>query len=923
MIKTSTNPPYNTIDSYKFIERLKNRDEELLQEFEEKGTTKEESFKMFEGRKSLIAIESNENMELRPESIVAHFRPVLLIRDNKIVPEFIGDEVKTWMKRIMEQSAILNTVIPAVGRIEINNNPSYNWVGTGWLVDKDIIVTNRHVATIFTQTRGGFGFKIGFPTGRQTAHLDFLEEDQRSNSLNFEVDSVLWMAENDNNQPDVAFLRLKTPLNGPILPKPIELEESVEEGQVVVTIGYPARDPDFPNLELELQVFNNIFDKKRLAPGEIIKISDVELQHDCSTLGGNSGSAIINLATGKAVGLHFAGIFMKANYAVPASKISELLKKLKAGELSGMKIPSNEIIPVAQPDFVKLQNLTQNDTPGTFSMELNIPLKITIEVGGMNLGTIQSSNIKNLTPIGSTNVSEQALNAARQSLKDWPDIHTIRLGYRFRRGWITDEEVIVVEVLEKKDLLELRKNNTPVIPSEFLGVGVDVRSIDVLDQLQNLNVNINAESVPRSGNYIEPKNLKLEPINENMTAIFHVSPDSGFPNLKKFIARIKKNLTATMYEWDINHISNAIAEAITNVDGNLKMVTQKTGTQEAVEDMKQRLKNRFQHQWASVGTTKLIPKAYHIKVATRDREEFWLSSGNWKDSNQADINPADENSKSKTPLNKHNREWHAIIENKKLASLFEDYINFDFEEAKRVPLEEKAIAEPVFLIIKENALSNNFVPKYFNPLIIKDRKLNIQPLLTPDRDDRGRRMFMVFATSIIQNAKSSISIENQSFTLLEDNNEAFERFFNVLKIKQDEGLVIKIIFRNLEEFHNSNKKVLEELKKIGLDTNTIKVQNKCHTKAIIVDPEDENNAAVLFGSHNLTNSGALFNRDASLLVRDSEVARYFKEIFEFDWNNLAKHDIGDIPTTVNIALHNEAPSVGHYKISLEELLANI
>ena len=46
---------------------------------------------------------------------------------------------------------------------------------------------------------------------------------------------------------------------------------------------------------------------------------------------------------------------------------------------------------------------------------------------------------------------------------------------------------------------------------------------------------------------------------------------------------------------------------------------------------------------------------------------------------------------------------------------------------------------------------------------------------------------------------------------------------------------------------------------------------RCHTKAIIVDPPDAahpDSGEVLFGSHNLTNTGALFNRDASLLVRD-------------------------------------------------------
>jgi hypothetical protein len=34
------------------------------------------------------------------------------------------------------------------------NNPDYSWVGTAWLVDKDIAVTNRHVASVFAVQKG-------------------------------------------------------------------------------------------------------------------------------------------------------------------------------------------------------------------------------------------------------------------------------------------------------------------------------------------------------------------------------------------------------------------------------------------------------------------------------------------------------------------------------------------------------------------------------------------------------------------------------------------------------------------------------------------------------------------------------------------------------------------------------------------------
>jgi hypothetical protein len=130
--------------------------------------------------------------------MLAHLRPVLTIRDNKIVAEFSGPDMEVWKSRLMEKQLLLNSVIPSVGRVEVNNNAVYKWVETGWLIDNDIIVINRHVASIFCKNKEGFAFKIRFPDGFQSAKLDFLEEDQRTTSMEFDIDTIIWIAENDS-----------------------------------------------------------------------------------------------------------------------------------------------------------------------------------------------------------------------------------------------------------------------------------------------------------------------------------------------------------------------------------------------------------------------------------------------------------------------------------------------------------------------------------------------------------------------------------------------------------------------------------------------------------------------------------------------------------------------------------------------------
>lgn len=851
-------------------------------------------------------------------------RPVLVIRDNQTTMQFLGPDSEVWRSRLNDAKPILDRVIPAIGRVEVTNHPDFNWVGTGWLVADDIIVTNRHVAQLFAR-RGmnGFTFRPGINGGPMTSRVDFLEEDQRTNSLEYAVSSVLFIA--SLQEPDVAFMRLTRPQTSRPLPPPIQLADVITGDEFIATIGYPARDSRVPDQDLVLRIFGDVYDKKRLAPGTIISVTADELQHDCSTLGGNSGSPAIDLSTGRAVGLHFSGLFMQANFAVPAPRVRELLTRVQRGETiasvngngtnghNGHKAPSISTGPVVSAGT------------NTFTMQLNVPIEVTVKVGAATAGP--SSQIAATAPPLNGDQFESALKAAREAFAGDPDVTEIRLGYRFKRGWITDERVVVIETRNKLTASELAAAGKQPLPAQIFGVGVDVRTAALRDQLESLGVDMSfLEAPPRPGRYREPTNVTLDRVNERMQVVFHVSPDSGFPNLRAFLGRVQQHMTATMYEWDPNHISDAIADAMAGANKSLRMVTQRQGTRGAVEDMQQRLGTKFRHVWASVGAGKLIPSAYHIKVASRDGEEIWLSSGNWKDSNQANIDPAGTDSHNIAPLRQHNREWHAVIANGKLATIFQKFIEFDFREAERVPVDEGLemtlpdvfVPEAAFMEDVERATPIDF----FDPLV-DDRVFDIQPLLTPDRNSQGQRLYLDHAIDMIRRATRRVYVENQSFNLLDEENnvDEFVEFFEALREKQEEGLDVRIIFRDAREFGASNgpkqQKLLERLKEFGIDTDAVKVQRRCHTKGIIIDGKE-----VMLGSHNLTNQGSLFNRDASLLVRDAEVAKYFEKIFLFDWNNLATQDTDELVGGMRVALPGEATPAGFRKVSLAELLGD-
>ena len=70
-------------------------------------------------------------------------------------------------------------------------------------------------------------------------------------------------------------------------------------GRKVYVIGYPAWDGRRNDPEPMRRIFSEIYNVKRLQPGEIsgATVEAFEIFHDCSTLGGNSGSPVIDLET--------------------------------------------------------------------------------------------------------------------------------------------------------------------------------------------------------------------------------------------------------------------------------------------------------------------------------------------------------------------------------------------------------------------------------------------------------------------------------------------------------------------------------------------------------------------------------------------------------------------------------------------------
>ena len=202
--------------------------------------------------------------------------------------------------------ARIQAALPAIGRVELPDHPSLPYGGTGFVVGDGLLMTNRHVAELFAT---GLGREtLSFIPG-QSAAVDFLRERDRPDSLLFQIGRVAMV----HPYWDMALLVVDgltsvTPLSLSTAP-PGDLRE-----RDVVVVGYPALDPRNA-VDVQNRIFAGVFNVKRLQPGRLRDVESIRsfghpvaaVTHDSSTLGGNSGSAVVDVKTRRGGGAPLRG----------------------------------------------------------------------------------------------------------------------------------------------------------------------------------------------------------------------------------------------------------------------------------------------------------------------------------------------------------------------------------------------------------------------------------------------------------------------------------------------------------------------------------------------------------------------------------------------------------------------------------------
>jgi hypothetical protein len=426
---------------------------------------------------------------------------------------------------------------------------------------------------------------------------------------------------------------------------------------------------------------------------------------------------------------------------------------------------------------------------------------------------------------------------------------------------------------------------------------------------------------PKTGTYEELVPSKLAPVKEKMELTICVSPEAGWGELETFLAGTEARLTVAMYQFTAPHIFNAVSSAVTPQGRELELVLHpipekppKSGVKAndldepggVIDPLEKKLKDRFEMAWATLKSNAhpdgLWASAYHIKVAVRDGSAVWLSSGNWQSSNQPDVHPfADHPDKLPSGFQrKYNRDYHAVIVNDKLASIYETYIKRDFDLASAQAGEATSFAAPDLFVPEEEPeepVAFAAPPQLFKPLRL-NRVVSVQPLLTPDN-------YAENAMKLIRSAEKSVWFQNQyiNFRGTGEDFAEFQLLIGALKDKINNGLEVRIICRDMMK-----QESLDVLVAMGFPREVFRFQPACHNKAIIVDGK-----LVMFGSHNWSNEGVKTNRDASLIFDDEEIAAYLAKVYDYDWIRLATAH--PTQTRPRVAANDEEAPPGMKRVS--------
>ena len=402
-------------------------------------------------------------------------------------------------------------------------------------------------------------------------------------------------------------------------------------------------------------------------------------------------------------------------------------------------------------------------------------------------------------------------------------------------------------------------------------------------------------------------NWKFE-VNGNITAF--VSPDNSFDVMMSALSAAKRTVLVNIYQFHNPYLLDRLVNL--SKDGVDVKVLIEGGPVGGVTDYQKYVSMMLNGSGADVrylisNKAEGLGARYnydHAKYVVIDNRTLILLSENFVTTG--------------IPINSSygNRGWGVVVEDAALAHYFSDVFFHDFNPRMRdsFPYTENHTSygkPPEDLDMSYYVRKGAYMPR-FVPLTMKGGS-TITPVLSPDTSASGEGSII----SMMNDAKEYIKIEqldcdiawsrvNKEYNWSDSENYYLNfsdggKHYNLyLKAAIDaarRGVRVRVLLDsafvwewanredNSDTVHYINRIAATE----GLDMEANLVAlggtsgraslEKIHNKGVIVDGEK-----VLVSSINWGATSVLKNREAGLIIENGEVAGYFEDVFDFDWN---------------------------------------
>ena len=260
-------------------------------------------------------------------------------------PNSVGEN-EHWAVLVAVARGKINEASASVGRVEVSGSGGSVLLGTGWRLGENLIVTNRHVASFLASNSNE---SIGqWKLDRAKAPLvDFGDLPGNNSARKFAITEIGYCAA----EPDVDLAILKLDCSQIGVPPALEVDllpESLGQdlestsgsgrrfkGCEIYAVGHPYGPSKSDAIS---SVFGRADGSKRWSPGFVtsIETGSPVFQHDCSTLGGNSGSCVLTTGTHAVVGLHFGGRGVDALSGIGRTNVALAFSLLANNKVAAM-----------------------------------------------------------------------------------------------------------------------------------------------------------------------------------------------------------------------------------------------------------------------------------------------------------------------------------------------------------------------------------------------------------------------------------------------------------------------------------------------------------------------------------------------------------------------------------------------------------